>query len=206
MLYIMPRYAVHAMPYYAMWYVVQVFAATERESHDHYPYPILPVHWMSRDAVRPDMYWQYAFHYYNGTRTMRWLHAHPSWGHWALPFLLDLLHERLAAATGRREILVWDLLAANTAGVMSVLRDRKKAIREWGRERARERERERDFHSHFLAISLSRSISSVLRPRSPLQVVRGSVRQHFMQEDEDMFNVALWRDKVDKSWRSSDAT
>merc|ERR1712228_469564 len=74
-----------------------VFSATLRESTARYPFPILPVHWMSRDAKKPEPYWEYAFVGYQGNMTMRWCHAHPTWTYWSLAFFSDLLHERLAA-------------------------------------------------------------------------------------------------------------
>lgn len=58
-----------------------------------YPYPIMPVHWMSRDPESDDMQkysYGYAFHFKSADgprRTMRWGHAHPTWTHHALPWL-----------------------------------------------------------------------------------------------------------------------
>eukprot|EP00913_Durusdinium_trenchii_P022683 g21303.t1 len=52
---------------------------------------------MSRDAKRGELYSEMNFEGWKGPRTMRWGHAHPTWTYWALPFLLDLLYERLGA-------------------------------------------------------------------------------------------------------------
>lgn len=72
-----------------------VFASTRREVDEQYPYPILPVHWMSRDAKEGEPYHNYMQTGYEGPHTMRWGQAHPTWTFWALPFLTELLHERL---------------------------------------------------------------------------------------------------------------
>merc|ERR1719323_89970 len=74
-----------------------MFAATRRESSADHPYPILPVHWMSRDARPGEPYYEYNFRAYDGKRTMRWGHGHPTWSYHALPFLADLLYTRLRA-------------------------------------------------------------------------------------------------------------
>lgn len=79
-----------------------VFEATRRESSQIYPWPILPVHWMSRDETPGNPYAHYAFKGWDGPQSMRWNHAHPTWSFWALIFFGDLLHERMLAATGRR--------------------------------------------------------------------------------------------------------
>uniref|UniRef100_A0A7S0FC88 Nucleotide-diphospho-sugar transferase domain-containing protein n=2 Tax=Pyrodinium bahamense TaxID=73915 RepID=A0A7S0FC88_9DINO len=74
-----------------------LFAATRRESTQQHPYPVLPVHWMSRDAKKGEPYHVYQFTAYPGKHSMRWNHAHPTWTTWALPFLSELLYERLTA-------------------------------------------------------------------------------------------------------------
>jgi len=59
----------------------------------HYPYPIMPVHWMSRDPESSDMKDYPAGYTWNflaeqpPTRSMRWAHAHPTWTSESLPFL-----------------------------------------------------------------------------------------------------------------------
>merc|ERR1711933_654041 len=72
---------------------------------------------------------------------MRWCHAHPTWTFWSLPFLADLLLERLVAAHNMQpqEISVWKLAEAQTRGVMAVLADSSKEqrvakFRSWMRE------------------------------------------------------------------------
>eukprot|EP00927_Polykrikos_kofoidii_P060042 TRINITY_DN55115_c0_g1_i1.p1 TRINITY_DN55115_c0_g1~~TRINITY_DN55115_c0_g1_i1.p1 ORF type:complete len:793 (-),score=131.52 TRINITY_DN55115_c0_g1_i1:46-2424(-) len=73
----------------------KVFESTRREAGENYPYPILPVHWMSRDAKEGQPYFNYVQTGYDGPRTMRWGQAHPTWTNFALPWLTDLLRERL---------------------------------------------------------------------------------------------------------------
>jgi len=102
----------------------KVFQATRREVTQLYPYPILPVHWMARDGKPGEPYYAIRFTAYAGTRSMRWNHAHPTWSHWALPFLSQMLYERLTVV-----------------------------------------------------------------PEPP-----------WMEEDEDMFNVLLWKKNVSKAW------
>lgn len=135
-----------------------VFESTRREINGQHPWPMMPVHWMSREGKAPEPYWQYAFHDWTEKRTMRWGHAHPTWSFWALPFLCDLLHERLLASMRySANLAVWDLPLAVREGTLSVLSSNKKKER--------------------------------------------SVRyQNFMREDEDMLNVGLWRDNVEKQW------
>lgn len=108
----------------------RMFAATRREIHEHYPWVMLPVHWMSRDAKPGELYSDMNFQGWHGQRTMRWGHAHPSWSFWALPFLCNLLYERFRAASKPGKIEVWDLKAAELVGLPTVLREGKKLIRE----------------------------------------------------------------------------
>lgn len=135
----------------------RMFAATKREIHEFYPWIMLPVHWMSRDAKRGELYSEMNFEGWKGPRTMRWGHAHPTWTYWALPFLLDLLYERFRASSKPGKIEVWDLPAASRLGLRSVL------------------------------------LKGLKRPR---EARYGS----FMNEDEDMMNVGLWRDSAKKEW------
>lgn len=139
----------------------QLFEGTRREITEHYPWPMMPVHWMSREGKKPDPYWEYAFRDWAGPRSMRWGHAHPTWSFWALPFLCDMLHERLAASSREpgASIMAWKLQSAPKRGVLAILADGKAA-------------------------------------REP----RAAKPQGFMREDEDMLNVALWRDGVRKDW------
>merc|ERR1719487_3233296 len=75
--------------------VDNLFQRTQEEVTESYPFPIMPVHWMSRDddpkfPVMP--YAGYAFHCKAcPNRTMRWGQAHPTWTHWALPFIAKWL-------------------------------------------------------------------------------------------------------------------
>jgi len=69
-----------------------LFSSTRQEGGPEYPYPILPVHWMSRDPGGYDGYPKYSFKCPKcPVRTMRWGHAHPTWTMYALPFLGSLL-------------------------------------------------------------------------------------------------------------------
>jgi len=81
--------------------VDHMFLRTSQEVTRDYPYPILPVHWMSKDddpAFQhvPNPYKDYDYKCANcPNRTMRWGHAHPTWTHWALPFIGNLLDKYL---------------------------------------------------------------------------------------------------------------
>ena len=98
----------------------EVFKGTRRESTEYYPWPILPVHWMSRDDTPGNPYAHYAFKGWDGPQTMRWNHAHPTWSFWALIWFGDLMHERMLAATGRKtstEIHDLEMLAAGNSSL-----------------------------------------------------------------------------------------
>ncbi|CAE8715386.1 unnamed protein product, partial [Polarella glacialis] len=90
-----------------------VFSATRKEVTQHYPFPIMPVHWMSRDAKPGEMFYEYGLHSWRYEHGMRWCHAHPSWTFWALAFYADVLLKRYllgltkGTATGR----MWALSA-----------------------------------------------------------------------------------------------
>jgi len=79
--------------------VDHLFLRTSQEVTKAYPYPILPVHWMSKDddpAYPNRPYKDYDYKCPNcPNRTMRWGHAHPTWTHWALPFIGNLLDKYL---------------------------------------------------------------------------------------------------------------
>ena len=72
-----------------------LFKATEKEVTPDYPYPIMPVHWMTRyrEAGRKiDGYDVYALSYPDGWPSrIRWAHCHPTWTYHALPFIADTL-------------------------------------------------------------------------------------------------------------------
>lgn len=66
-----------------------MFRRAREETNSEYPYPIMPVHWLSKDPESDD-YQGYAFKFKHADappRTMRWGHAHPTWTHHALSFL-----------------------------------------------------------------------------------------------------------------------
>lgn len=66
--------------------------ASEETTHE-YRFPIMPVHWMSRDPDSDDMagyppFYTWKFESKNApARTMRWGQAHPTWSYPALPWL-----------------------------------------------------------------------------------------------------------------------
>jgi len=80
----------------------RMFARTREEITAAYPYPMLPVHWMSKDndpKFTPHPYDVYDFHCPKcSKRTMRWGHAHPTYTFYALPFfassLVDVMNHR----------------------------------------------------------------------------------------------------------------
>ncbi|CAK9113006.1 unnamed protein product [Durusdinium trenchii] len=108
----------------------EVFEGTKRECNERYPWPILPVHWMSRDDTPGNPYAHYAFKGWDGPQTMRWNHAHPTWSFWAVIFFGDLMHERMLAATGRRtSTVIHDLetVRNGSMGLMDLVRQGNKA-------------------------------------------------------------------------------
>ena len=108
----------------------QVFEGTRREINEFYPWPILPVHWMSRDDTPGNPYAHYAFKGWDGPQSMRWCHAHPTWTYFALPWFGDLMHERMLAATGRKtSTMVFDLEQVRQTGisVLTLVRKGEKA-------------------------------------------------------------------------------
>jgi len=74
-----------------------MFKRTAEEVTQEYPYPILPVHWMSRDPNEG----KHAYDMYDfrcprcPKRTLRWSHAHPTWTYLALPFIGQLLADQV---------------------------------------------------------------------------------------------------------------
>jgi len=72
-----------------------LFPRAAQEGGEDYPFPIMPVHWMSRDGEADDMKplpKQYLFHYPGRSdgapkQVMRWGHAHPSYTPSSLAFL-----------------------------------------------------------------------------------------------------------------------
>lgn len=110
----------------------EVFEGTRRESQERYPWPILPVHWMSRDETPGNPYAHYAFKGWDGPQTMRWNHAHPTWSFWALVWFGDLMHERMLAATGRKtSTLIHDLemVRNGSLGLLELVRQGPKVKR-----------------------------------------------------------------------------
>ena len=75
-----------------------VFRATRIQCTQKYPFPLMPVHWMSRDAVKGEQFYEYRLQMWNRPHGMRWCHAHPTWTYWALLFLGNLLLKRYLVA------------------------------------------------------------------------------------------------------------
>ncbi|CAK9064793.1 unnamed protein product [Durusdinium trenchii] len=68
--------------------VDRLFDMTEREIHEKYPFPIMPVHFLDRGPKDLGVWWsRYCPNDVCSLQTMRWGHAHPTWTYWALPFL-----------------------------------------------------------------------------------------------------------------------
>ncbi|CAJ1397697.1 unnamed protein product [Effrenium voratum] len=78
-----------------------IFPATRLQSTPSYPFPVMPVHWMSRDAKPGEMFYEYRLQMWDHPHGMRWCHAHPTWTFWALLFLGDLLLKRYVVALAR---------------------------------------------------------------------------------------------------------
>ena len=83
-----------------------LFPATEREITAAYPFPVFPVHWMTRykNPDDPNGYDTYAITYPGDDLSgdadkwpnrSRWVHAHPTWTHLALPWVVDTLLMRI---------------------------------------------------------------------------------------------------------------
>lgn len=75
-----------------------VFRATRIQCTQKYPFPLMPVHWMSRDAELGEQFYEYRLQFWNRPHGMRWCHAHPTWTYWALLFLGNLLLKRYLVA------------------------------------------------------------------------------------------------------------
>eukprot|EP00040_Diaphanoeca_grandis_P027765 m.158876 g.158876 ORF g.158876 m.158876 type:complete len:836 (+) comp31112_c0_seq2:109-2616(+) len=67
----------------------RLFEATRNQINEQYPYPIMPVHWMTR-MKGADGYSDSYPVIYDKFR-LRWAHAHPTWTFHAIPFVADAL-------------------------------------------------------------------------------------------------------------------
>lgn len=72
----------------------KLFDASERIINKDYPYPIMPVHWMTRyrdpSGKKIDGYPVYAIRYpEHWPPRIRWAHCHPTWTYHALPFIVS---------------------------------------------------------------------------------------------------------------------
>ena len=134
----------------------RLFDATEKEITASYPYPIMPVHWMTRydgkaEGMRVDGYTQYATAYPGDPPTrdphwpprQRWAHCHPTWTWHALPFIADALMCKM-------DMEIWRASARVQKGLG---------------------------HS-----------APEPNPKA------------YMNEDEDLLNILLWRHKAPKQW------
>lgn len=95
-----------------------MFEATRSHCTAQYPFPIPPVHWMSREAGPTASLYdnKYAFNLedydYDGPRSMRWVHAHPTYTYHAVPFFHDILLVKYTALMWPGTTAkVWDLHA-----------------------------------------------------------------------------------------------
>lgn len=110
----------------------ELFKSTRREVTSRYPWPIMPVHWMARDDVAGNPYAAYAYREWKGAHSTRWGHAHPTWTYWSLPFLVDLLQERMLAQLSfmrGQQLEVWNLSAAVQDGSLAMLRNKQRFAR-----------------------------------------------------------------------------
>jgi len=72
-----------------------MFQRAAEETTKEYPYPVLPVHWMTKDPESDDMaqhpanwLWSWTSKDTPGPKqTQRWSHAHPTWTFYALPWM-----------------------------------------------------------------------------------------------------------------------
>lgn len=71
----------------------RLFDATETHITAKYPYPIMPVHWMTRKKGADSYSNAYPVEY--DDFRIRWAHAHPTWTYHALPFIADALLAKL---------------------------------------------------------------------------------------------------------------
>lgn len=110
------------------------------ETTAEYPYPIMPVHWMSRDPESSDMQggasWPKAYAYplhdkKAPKRTMRWGHAHPTWTHHALPFLAEWTSYALAPRITKAPHWLNSLGHLEDEDLLNVASWAKKATKQW---------------------------------------------------------------------------
>lgn len=154
----------------------RMFEATRRYCTAQYPFPIPPVHWMSReggpDANELDNTYAFTSHKYGygGARSMRWVHAHPTYTYHALPFFHDVLLAKYTAAHPGRHHLgggvarVWDLRADDPTMYLPAL----------------------------------------LRTGVDGRVERQCVSKRWMYSDEPMLNVHLWKANATRHWCKMD--
>lgn len=101
-----------------------MFAATRLYCTAQYPFPIPPLHWMSREGGPGASYYDehYAFKDYDGRRSMRWAHAHPTYTYHAVPFFHDvLLVKYTAQLRSGASAKVWDLRADQSTDLLALL-------------------------------------------------------------------------------------
>jgi len=88
-----------------------MFEPTRREVTPEYPFPILPVHFGPQDVF---------FNRYDGPRSMRWNHAHPTWTHWSIPFMMNVYYWRVAAqALKGTDVELWQIEATSDGRALS---------------------------------------------------------------------------------------
>eukprot|EP00039_Didymoeca_costata_P031614 m.35639 g.35639 ORF g.35639 m.35639 type:complete len:630 (+) comp8918_c0_seq1:76-1965(+) len=124
----------------------RLFDATEKHSNADYPYPIMPVHWMSRykeEGKVIDGFGVYALDYpKEWPPRIRWSHCHPTWTYHALPFIADALLAKLDYEIWAKEPRVVKALGpappqnpsvymSEDEDLLNILLWRHKALKQW---------------------------------------------------------------------------
>lgn len=111
-----------------------------------YPYPIMPVHWMSRykeSGREIDGFGVYAAPYpASWPERIRWAHCHPTWSFHALPFIADALlcklsyrkwaaHPRTQRALGSKPERNPSFYTNEDEDTLNILLWRHRALKQW---------------------------------------------------------------------------
>lgn len=116
----------------------RLFDATETHITARYPYPIMPVHWMTRMKGADGYSNAYPVEY-DGFR-IRWAHAHPTWTYHALPFMADALLAKLnidewaaqiRRETGKAVVPIPPRFFSEDEDLLNVLLWRNNATKQW---------------------------------------------------------------------------
>jgi len=124
----------------------RLFDATEKHVTSDYPYPIMPVHWMSRhkeEGKYIDGFAVYAAPYPDSfPPRIRWAHCHPTWTYHALPFIADALlakidsyqwqrAPRVMAKLGATPALTPPFYLAEDEDLLNIMLWRYQALKQW---------------------------------------------------------------------------